>query len=638
MPSLYIPGLATLRDYQKCATDKAVEAALDGYRPVVVAPTGSGKSMIASAIATTMYKKLRGRCRVVCIVPTRELALQNEAAHIRLDAPNKPSVGVFCAGLGRREVEADYVIATLNSFHTFIKNSGFSDDKPLILLFDEAHRVGWNERSMTRMIIKHTDPKHIIGLTATPYRGDDNRKLDQPSRGGTVQPVFNKLIQAVSAIELIRRGMLVPLRVDDTFARKTIDTTGVRTKNGEFVNADLEKAVLKNANLKLIVEACKTAFDREHQVLAFTPTVNVAKRVCENLKKLSVPAFTVSGAMNTTTRDNTLNSWRTRGGVLLNCAVLTTGFDAPEIRAIVNARPTKRRALFIQMIGRGMRPYPGKHECALYDLGGCVDEFGVIDEVALIPPAPEEPKEVKRRINKKPPKERDPLANIGASEASGKIEIEIERDALLKNVLFSNALELATTKAKIDIINRLAAGISKYSTSYEVGDVNVVFCRQTSSVARKGSSAILREPLPEIVFPVAKFNRTEREFFAYIQTAMFSVAKTSNGSLTPVVVLIGTSEFNDFAYRIYPHAYNRDMLDGAGRTSLSLMLASVCQKLTNRPRKEFLGRHNRFLLAAVLATIIRSDASVTYSKQGDLLIKINADFNSVKRNKFQLEE
>jgi ATP-dependent helicase IRC3 len=142
-----------------------------------------------------------------------------------------------------------------------------------------------------------------------------------------------------------------------------------------------------------IVEAWKQeAFDRP--TIVFTPTVSVAKAVAEAFNGAEVPAAWVSGAMPI--RGSPRGAGGIQAGrirVVANCAVLTEGFDEPSVSCIVVARPTMNETLYIQMVGRGTRLYPGKAECLVLDMVGCADQLQLDAVVALGGKKPEPKKE-----------------------------------------------------------------------------------------------------------------------------------------------------------------------------------------------------------------------------------------------------
>src|SRR5262249_37561652 len=122
----------------------------------------------------------------------------------------------------------------------------------------------------------------------------------------------------------------------------------------------------------------------ERRALLFTPTVRVAHAMVDALRGRGVRADAVDGATPITDRRAILARFRhgdTR--VIANCAVLTEGYDEPSADCIIVARPTRSRPLYIQMIGRGTRRYPGKPDCVVLDMAGATNRHDLVTTATL---------------------------------------------------------------------------------------------------------------------------------------------------------------------------------------------------------------------------------------------------------------
>ena len=209
------------------------------------------------------------------------------------------------------------------------------------------------------------DKMRLIGLTATPYRLQSGMLHEGDNA------MFDGISYEADLVDLINRGFLSRLTCkhgDD------VDLSGVRKTAGEFNLSDLGEAMsamqLIEHHSDLILERC----EGRRAVLVFAVTVDHAHAVSEALNARGMPSSVVSGDMPMAERDGVIGAFKAgRLRALVNCQVLTTGFDYPAIDAVVMLRPTLSPGLYVQMAGRGLRVAPGKQPA----------RFGVIDRSHL---------------------------------------------------------------------------------------------------------------------------------------------------------------------------------------------------------------------------------------------------------------
>jgi DNA repair protein RadD len=354
--------MIVLRPYQTKAVDAL--AAAPG-NPLAAMATGTGKSLVIAEYA----RRRGGRILVLC--PRRELIEQDEIAirHIWPDAP----VGVCCAGLGRREIDAQVLIATV---HSVYRNPTAIAPRDRIIV-DEAHLVPHDDVGMYRGLIADLAPKQVVGLTATPYRLDSGRLDEGDDR------MFDRIVYEYGILGGIADGWLAPLITKATSAE--IDTRGIHTLGGEFVASKLEE----RANTERLVEAAVDEIavvgaDRK-QWLAFCCGIDHAAHVADVMRRRGIVAVSISGKTASGDRSIAVDAFR-RGEVqcLTGCQIFTTGFDVPAIDLIAMLRPTKSPSLYVQMVGRGTRPAPNKRDCLVLDFGGNVRRLGPVDAPMVI--------------------------------------------------------------------------------------------------------------------------------------------------------------------------------------------------------------------------------------------------------------
>lgn len=216
------------------------------------------------------------------------------------------------------------------------------------IIVDEAHHTLANSY---RRILDHFSSAHVLGVTATPDRGDMRDLGD----------VFDSLAYEYSLPQAIKDGFLCPIKAFTIPLE--IDISGVKQQSGDYQAAALGHAL--DPYLEQIAdEMVKHCSDRK--VVAFLPLIATSQKFCELLKERGLNAAEVNGE----SRDRTeiLEAFRdNKTRVLCNSMLLTEGWDQPDVDTIVPLRPTRIRSLFAQMVGRGMRLHPGKDHLLLLD-------------------------------------------------------------------------------------------------------------------------------------------------------------------------------------------------------------------------------------------------------------------------------
>ncbi|MGB1373653.1 MAG: DEAD/DEAH box helicase [Aequoribacter sp.] len=364
-----------LRDYQ----DDAATAALrylaknrEGERPLIVAPTGSGKSVILAEIARRA-RATRPDVRVLVLAHVKELVRQNAN---KLEAICGEPVGVLSAGLGKRETHR---VVTSAGIQTACRANLPPQN---IVIVDEAHMVPRDGEGMYRKLLGDLEKKNpmtrVIGLTATPFRLSTGNLTD----GG--RP-FTSVSYNVDIVDLIERRFLCPVKTAEVGAQ--YDTSGVGKAAGDFKKGELADLVEASADVtrKAIQEIIDISRDRK-SCLIFCTTLKQAHRVGQEMHFFGRPNQLITGHTMSGEREAIISSFR-RGDTkyLINVGVLTTGFDAPICDTIAILRPTASPGLYVQILGRGMRTHPGKSECLVLDYGGNVARHGPINAIKAKP-------------------------------------------------------------------------------------------------------------------------------------------------------------------------------------------------------------------------------------------------------------
>ena len=354
---------------------EALAAVLDALargvrRPLVEAPCGWGKSILIAMLALTLV--LRG-WRVLILAHRHELLEQNTGALLRLDPA--ADVGICSASLRADRLDAAIVVGGTATIFRRLKILGHVD----AVLLDEAHLLGPGSSSMLGTILKALGEPPLIGFTATPYRTDSGSLI--------TAELFDALVWRLGVVEAIDAGLLVPLITKSPTAGR-IDTSGVAIVAGEFQQRPLEQAALAGSVTRdAVLRTLEVANEENRQALLFF-AIGVAHcaAISVVLRERGVGHAVITG--ETPTEERAAAIARFRAGelrALVNCNVLTTGFDARNIDLIAFMRPTVSPVLWTQAAGRGMRTWPEKSDCRLLDFGGNVLRHGPINAIRLRP-------------------------------------------------------------------------------------------------------------------------------------------------------------------------------------------------------------------------------------------------------------
>lgn len=364
--------MLTLRPNQQAAI-----TAIYGYfqthtgNPLVVIPTAGGKSLVMASFIEGVLKAWPDQ-RILIVTHVRELIAQNHAEMIGL-WPGAPA-GIYSAGLGKREAQAQILFAGIQSIHRRATEIGHTD----LVLIDEAHLIPGKSSTMYRRFLdalKAINPAlKVIGLTATPFR------LDCGMLHEGQNALFTDIAYEAPVRELIDAGYLSPLVSKQPATR--LDVSKVGTRAGDFIARDLAAAVDQDAITRAAVTEIIAHGRDRRSWLAFCSGVEHARHVAEELGRQGISCRTIFGDTPKDERDAILAAFK-RGEIraLASMGVLTTGFNAPGVDLIALLRPTQSAGLYVQMVGRGTRLAQGKENCLVLDFAGNVRRHGPIDLV-----------------------------------------------------------------------------------------------------------------------------------------------------------------------------------------------------------------------------------------------------------------
>ena len=392
--------LKPLHDYQADIVGQlaALFASTDGRRRAILSlPTGAGKTRIAVQALVERVLMRRGSPLVLWVAQQDELCEQAVQCFIQVWANLGPEGqrlrvsrlwGGFGVGLSELDAGPQVVVATIQSLGNRFDTDGFSWlSQPDAVVVDEAH---YGTTPTYTGLLKwfasadETDPAPLLGLTATPFRGFDERETDRLSKrfdrrlipSAEEQPALYKRLQDKGVLARVQQQLLEsPVSFD--FSEDELNEIA-RFAFGRFPSSAARRLGRNEERNRLIVERI-LGLDELDKVLVFACSVEHAQLLAGLLNLRGRKSAAIAGDTGRGLRQSFIDEFLDGDlRVLTNYGVLTTGFDAPQVDTIVLARPTFSPVLYQQMIGRGLRGplNGGKESCRLINVFDNLARFG----------------------------------------------------------------------------------------------------------------------------------------------------------------------------------------------------------------------------------------------------------------------
>lgn len=385
--------------YQSDAAD-AVRACLRaGKRRVIIwLATGAGKTVIASYIVASALAK--GTRSLFCAA-RRELIRQAFAKLLRSGLPYD-QIGIVMAGTPARAAclfgdTPEAVIARMEAAGASDKQidaelwglfAGRRPQAPVqvasrdtlrnkeigefdLIIIDECH--GSYSEGYLGILQRHSNAA-VIGLTATPYRGDDKNLWDKPA--GWSGPLFEEIVQGPTPAELRDMGKLVPVEMFRPPVLVDLSKIGV-DKKGEYIPEQVDEAIDKPKIYGDVVRHWLERAGRGCRTVLFASSIKTSKEAARRFAEAGVRVEHVDGGTDIPIRDAAqLRLDRGETEIVCNCDVWTEGWDLPSVECIILLCPTKSLVKYVQKVGRGLRPSPstGKKRLLILDHAGLIAE------------------------------------------------------------------------------------------------------------------------------------------------------------------------------------------------------------------------------------------------------------------------
>lgn len=359
-----------LRNWQQKIIDSFPSIISKHRRFILKAPTGAGKTVLASEIVERFYKgkKIIVLCHRLVLLEQLEKALSKKHKVRKLAVSDT----------GPAFEDYDILLSTNMRAKDVLADAVPQAD---LIIVDEAHRVSPNGSGYKRIIDdfdQHGKPgASFMGLTASPER----RTGDQRDQLGLA---FDAIIDCANIEDLINEGVLVQPVYRPHFVHD-LDIGDIEISSGDFPIAKLASAIIKSS----MIDYAVWSYSEERLKLSAKPVsawfcadISVAEATLEKIRECGVEAAIVTAGTGIDERMKLL-ARHANGEIeaMVSVGVLAEGWDNPQCNIIVHLRPTLSKVLWGQTVGRGLRSAPGKEKCVVIDVSSNWSTFGPVEKL-----------------------------------------------------------------------------------------------------------------------------------------------------------------------------------------------------------------------------------------------------------------
>lgn len=342
-----------MRDYQTQIIDQTRQLMRQGHKSILIQlSTGAGKTVIASyMLKSALNKGMRayfGCHRVELIRQT-----------IRTLANFEVPCGVISAGFQSEPQQNIQVCSIPTLFRRLSKVQ-----EPNLFFWDEARFIG--AKTWTNIYKAFPNSYHVL-LDATPVRMD----------GKALGEYATALVRGPEMRWLIDAGFLSDYRA---FAPSGVDTSGIKKSMGDFQKTQLDELMDKpTITGNAVKEYIKIANGKS--AVVFCVSINHSEHVASAFRSAGVSAAHVDGNTHPSDRKQIMNDFASgRTKVLTNVDIASCGLDIPKMEAVILLRPTQSLSLYLQQVGRVLRPAPGKTHAIILDHANNIEHHGLPDD------------------------------------------------------------------------------------------------------------------------------------------------------------------------------------------------------------------------------------------------------------------
>ena len=362
--------LMILRSWQQKIIDEYPSIIKQNKRFILKAPTGAGKTILASEIVERFYKekKIIVLCHRLVLLEQLERALSKRHKVRKLSLSES----------GPAFNDYDILLSTNMRAKDVLEEAIRLAD---LIIVDEAHRVSPNGSGYKKILDDFENygkpDAQFMGLTASPERrtGDQRDQLNL---------AFDAIIDCADIETLIEEGILVPPIYRPHFVHD-LDLKSIDISSGDFPVSKLAPAIVKSS----MIDYALFIYEEERKNVSpkpisawFCPDVTVAEATLEKIEQAGIQVAIVTANTPITERMRLLKQHED-GEIeaMVSVGVLAEGWDNPHCNIIVHLRPTLSKVVWGQTVGRGLRSAPGKEKCVVIDVSSNWSTFGPVEKL-----------------------------------------------------------------------------------------------------------------------------------------------------------------------------------------------------------------------------------------------------------------
>ncbi len=360
-----------LRRWQQKVVDEFPDIVKNYRKFILKAPTGAGKTVLASEIINRFYKKKKivVLCHRLVLLEQLEKGLSSNHKVKKLGLSEE----------GKPFDKYDVLISTNLRSREFLKRAIAKCD---LMIIDEAHRVSPNGQAYKELLDEFdkcsSEESKLLGLTASPER----RTGDQKDQLGLA---FDAIIDCADIEELIKEGVLVPAEYKSFFIHD-LELESMDITTGDFPIEQLSNAIIKSS---MIDYACKIYINQKKKIPGkaisawFCPDILVAEETKRQVAKHNLKVELITAKTPIKERLEILDQHE-NGEIecLISVGVLSEGWDNPNCNIIVHLRPTLSKVFWGQSVGRGLRSASNKIKCLVIDVSSNFTTFGPVEKLS----------------------------------------------------------------------------------------------------------------------------------------------------------------------------------------------------------------------------------------------------------------
>lgn len=379
-----------LRPYQEEMVTVAMNRLRQCPSVLIQAATGAGKTVVFSEIIKRylqQYPKMK-----ILVLVHREVIVRQNADKLRSIWTEAP-VSIACAGIqAKKELSGSVVYASIQTLAT--QKTLESLPAFNLVIVDEAHRlppkhITSQYQKVLNALSERYQSVRLLGFTATPYRLNWGYIYGNKHKGVKEKGCQNWFIEldysvGIEMLQTIEKNELNPdapylcnMRVFAEDNQILRDLKSIKKTAGDFNQGDLSETMTKTVHLQSAIDAYKKHVDNRTRCVVFAVDIEHAEELQKAFQCIGIYAVCVHSKMTKDMNRQILSEFDAGlHRIVINVGILTEGWDCRSVDMLMLCRPTMSAALFVQMVGRGLRTFPGKKDVMILDLAGCFSYHG----------------------------------------------------------------------------------------------------------------------------------------------------------------------------------------------------------------------------------------------------------------------